>query len=93
MKLLSQITQVLTSVGDTLSGDKPTEEFRDMVSLSGGNRVMLVVLLVVYLVLLLLVGKWLWNNVLCKTVTIVKPMPNVLTLLGLVILLELVLPC
>lgn len=69
------------------------EGFRDVVTLSGGNRLMLLVLLVVYLVLLLLVGKWLWNNVLCKTVTIVKPMPNVITLLGLVILLELVLPC
>ena len=69
------------------------EGFRDVVTLSGGNRLMLLVLLVVYLVLLLVVGKWLWNNVLCKTVTIVKPMPNVLTLLGLVILLELVLPC
>ena len=74
----------------TITGE---EGFRDVVTLSGGNRLMLLVLLVVYLVLLLLVGKWLWNNVLCKTVTIVKPMPNVLTLLGLVILLELVLPC
>ena len=74
----------------TVTGE---EGFRDVVTLSGGNRFMLLVLLVVYLVLLLLVGKWLWNNVLCKTVTIVKPMPNVLTLLGLVILLELVLPC
>ena len=69
-----------------------TENFTDLNALSGGNRVMLVVLLVLYLVLILLVGKWLWNNVLCKTVTIVKPMPNVLTLLGLVILLELILP-
>lgn len=74
----------------TVTGE---EGFRDVVTLSGGNRFMLLVLLVVYLVLLLLVGKWLWNNVLCRTVTIVKPMPNVLTLLGLVILLELVLPC
>ena len=72
--------------------DRAPENFTDLNALSGGNRVMLLVLLVLYLVLILLVGKWLWNNVLCKTVTIVKPMPNVLTLLGLVILLELILP-
>jgi hypothetical protein len=77
----------------TVTGTGTGDGFRDVVTLSGGNRLMLLVLLVVYLVLLLLVGKWLWNNVLCRTVTIVKPMPDVITLLGLVILLELVLPC
>ena len=87
MKLLNLIKEIIDSTNTS------SESFRDVVSLSGGNRVTLVILLVVYLVLLLVVGKWLWNNVLCRTVTIVKPMPNVLTLLGLVILLELVLPC
>ena len=86
MKPISQTIQAIVN-GVT------KERFNDMASLSGGNKVMLVVLLVVYLLLILLVGKWLWNNVLCKTVTFAKPMPNVLTLLGLVILLELVLPC
>jgi len=89
MKPISQTIQAIVN-GVTGTG---TERFNDMTSLSGGNKVMLVVLLVVYLLLILLVGKWLWNNVLCKTVTFAKPMPNVLTLLGLVILLELVLPC
>ena len=88
MKAVSYTLQAILS---TATGS--TDRFSDMVSLSGGNKVMLVVLLVVYLLLILLVGKWLWNNVLCKTVTFAKPMPNVLTLLGLVILLELVLPC
>lgn len=87
MKPISQTIQAI------VNGVTGKESFNDMTSLSGGNKVMLVVLLVVYLLLILLVGKWLWNNVLCKTVTFAKPMPNVLTLLGLVILLELVLPC
>jgi hypothetical protein len=87
MKLINNIANLLNNVRGN------SNAFTDVHSLSGGNRLMLVLLLVVYLVLLLIVGKWLWNNVLCKTVTIVKPMPNVLTLLGLVILLELVLPC
>ena len=91
MKLIQGIANAVNDVLSTATGS--TDRFSDMVSLSGGNKVMLVVLLVVYLLLILLVGKWLWNNVLCKTVTFAKPMPNVLTLLGLVILLELVLPC
>lgn len=92
MKLFDLLRQIADSTNSNVHPES-SESFRDVVSLSGGNRVTLVILLVVYLVLLLVVGKWLWNNVLCRTVTIVKPMPNVLTLLGLVILLELVLPC
>ena len=86
MKIISNFTNLMSS----LTG---SEQFTDAIGMSGANRLTLFIVLVVYLVLLLLVGKWLWNNVLCKTVTIVKPMPNVLTLLGLVILLELILPC
>lgn len=48
-----------------------------------------VVILVVYILLILLVGKYLWNNVLCKAVTVVKPLPNVWHFLGLVLLLHL----
>lgn len=87
---MKPISQTLEAVINTIRG---REDFNDMTALSGGNKLMLLILLVVYLVLLLAVGKWLWNNVLCRTVTFVKPMPDVLTLLGLVILLELVLPC
>lgn len=58
------------------------------------RREMLVglVVMVIYVVLLLLVGVWLYNNVLCKTLTVVKPLPNVWHLLGLVVLLDLMLP-
>ena len=81
------------AVADVVAGNQSNNGFRDVAGLGGGDRMMTLVVLVVYLVLLLLVGKWLWNNVLCKVVTIVKPMPDVLTLLGLVLVLELVLPC
>lgn len=45
-----------------------------------------IVVLVVYILLVLLLGKYLWNNVLCKAVTVVKPLPNVWHFLGLVLL-------
>jgi uncharacterized membrane protein (DUF485 family) len=92
MKPISTTVELLV---DVMSGSNHhhSESFRDMVTLSGGNRLLLLIMLVVYLLLILMIGKWLWNNVLCRTITIAKPMPNVLTLLGLVILLELILPC
>ena len=90
---MKMIFDSAVAVADAVAGNQSNNGFRDVAGLSGGNRMMALVVLVVYLVLLLLVGKWLWNNVLCKVVTIVKPMPDVLTLLGLVLVLELVLPC
>ena len=41
------------------------------------------------LIVLLLLGKYLWNNYLTKVVTIVKPVDSVLDLLALSILLNL----
>ena len=69
----------------------PSESFTDVNS-NGGNLMVALLVLTIYLVLLLLVTKWLWNNVLCKVVTVVKPLPDIFTTLGLVIVLSLVLP-
>ena len=49
-----------------------------------------VVILVVYILLVLLLGKYLWNNVLCKAVSVVKPLQDVWHFLGLVVLFMLV---
>jgi len=86
---MMMIKEAVQGVVDAVGGD----EFRNVSSVGGGNRMVTLIVLVLYLVLLLLVGKWLWNNILCKVVTFCKPMPDVYTLLGLVVLLELVLPC
>lgn len=48
--------------------------------------------IVVHIALVLLVGKWLWDNVATKLFTICKPMPNVWYLVGLVVLLDLIYP-
>ena len=44
----------------------------------------------VSLLLLLVVGKYLWNNVLVKIVDIVKPVKSVWQLLGFVVLVKLI---
>ena len=41
------------------------------------------------LIIILLVGEYLWNKILCKLVTVVKPVTSIWQLLGLMILLNL----
>jgi sterol desaturase/sphingolipid hydroxylase (fatty acid hydroxylase superfamily) len=56
------------------------------------SRVMVVVFALVVLFLILFVGKFLWNKVGCKYVSIIKPVPSVVELLALILLFDLVLP-
>lgn len=48
--------------------------------------------LLLWLAILLVVAQYLWNEVLCKLTTIVKPVTSVFQILGLVILLQIVYP-
>ena len=67
------------------------DNFYDMM---GGKRITLgmMVGLILWILLVLIIGKWLWNNVLCQLTTVCKPMPNVLYLIGLIILLDIIRP-
>lgn len=56
------------------------------------NMLALLVMLIVYFVLVLLVGKYLWNECLCKVVTICKPINNVFTLLGVILIIDMLHP-
>jgi hypothetical protein len=56
------------------------------------NMLALLVMLIVYFVLVLLVGKYLWNECLCKVVTICKPINNVFTLLGVIFIIDMLHP-
>ena len=48
--------------------------------------------ILLWLAVLLLVAQYLWNSVLVKLVTVVKPATSIFQLLGLVVLLEILLP-
>jgi hypothetical protein len=56
------------------------------------NIFVLLVMVVIYFVLVLLVGKYLWNECLCKVVTICKPINNVFTLLGVILIVDMLHP-
>ena len=49
-------------------------------------------LIVAWIVLIIWVGKYLWNNVLSRVVTVVKPMDNLWQMFGLMILIGILFP-
>ena len=52
----------------------------------------MLIVLILWLAILLLVSKFIWNEVLVKLVTVVKPATSVIQLFALFILLEIMLP-
>tara|TARA_Y100000996_G_C22257363_1_gene534388 strand:+ start:62 stop:337 length:276 start_codon:yes stop_codon:yes gene_type:complete len=87
---------VLTAAANNLLKNKSfVEKFNNKTGNSDNNygqMIVLLIILVIWIVLVLLVGKYLWNECLCKVVTICKPMDNVFTFIGLVILFDMLLP-
>lgn len=67
------------------------DNFSDVAYRNNVTFVNLIVLVLV-LVVILMAGKWLWNNVACKLVTVLKPVDTVWHLLGFIVLLDLVSP-
>jgi hypothetical protein len=56
------------------------------------NYLAMLLAILLWLAVLLLVAQYLWNGVLVKLVTVVKPVTSVFQLLGLVILMEILMP-
>ena len=71
-----------------LNGGKTREGF----NYDHNNFLAMLLTLLLWLAILLFVSKFLWNEVLVKLVTVVKPATSVVQILGLVILLEIMLP-
>ena len=56
------------------------------------NMMVSLIVFTIYLILVLLVGKYLWNECLCKVITVCKPVQDIFTLLGVVLLVDLIHP-
>ena len=56
------------------------------------NMLALLVMLIVYFVLVLLVGKYLWNECLCKVLTICKPTDDLFVIFGIILLFDILHP-
>lgn len=51
-----------------------------------------ILLFIVVFIVVLLIGKYLWNEVGAKYITILKPIPSVVELLGIMVLVGLIFP-
>ena len=90
MVVLSSLRNVVnTGVEAVVNGNN--ESFEDIAT-RNGVTVAAVVFLVLLLTLVLVLGKWLWNDYAVKYVTVFKPVTSVWQLLGLMVALDLVLP-
>ena len=56
------------------------------------NPLTAAVLIVAWIILVLWLGKYLWNNVLSRVVTVVKPMDNLWQMFGLMVLTGILFP-
>ena len=65
---------------------------RENFNYNNNNFLAMLLALLLWLAILLFVSKFLWNEVLVKLVTVVKPATSVIQILGLVILLEIMIP-
>jgi hypothetical protein len=50
------------------------------------------IVIAVWLVLFLMIGKWLWNNVAVKVTTFLKPLTSIWQLLALAVLVDMIRP-
>ncbi len=51
-----------------------------------------IITLILWIIILLLLSKYLWNEVLCKIVSFTKPVSSVFQIIGLVVLLQILMP-
>jgi len=56
---------------------------------NGANALAAFIVLIIYIIIILFIGKFLWNEVLCRLLSIAKPADNIWQILGLAILLNL----
>jgi len=81
------LCQAFGNIVEKFISNKHTERFTD-----SSPSVATIIAVVLYVLLVLFVGKWLWNETLCKVVAVVKPMPSLLHFIGLLLLLDILHP-
>jgi hypothetical protein len=84
MRAVETFVKMGTSMMDAMSGHESFSNVMQKNELTTSD----VVILVIYLVLLIIFGKYLWNEVACKHVTVLKPLSSVWQLLGLSLLVQ-----
>ena len=79
-----------TSVKEALKSQNTNEGMNGVSSWNGSEALASFIVLVIIIIFILIIGKFLWNVVLCKLITIAKPADSIWQILGLSILLNLI---
>lgn len=66
------------------------EGMNGVTSWNGSEALAAFIVLIIYVIFILIIGKFLWNEVLCKIVSIAKPASSIWQILGLAILFNLI---
>ncbi len=85
MRAVETFVKMGTSIMDSMSGRESFSNAMMKNELTSSD----IILLFVYIAVILMFGKYLWNEVACKYVTVVKPLSSVWQLIGLSILVQL----
>lgn len=87
MTVLEKLVKMVTTSVDTITGDS-SESFQNVMTKNELTMTDIVVVLL-YLLIVFMFGKYLWNKVACSHVTVLKPLTSVWQLLGLSLLVQL----
>lgn len=78
------------AIKEALTNEKTTEGMNGVSSWNGSEALAAFIVLIIIIIFILIIGKFLWNVVLCKLLTIAKPADSIWQILGLTILLNLI---
>jgi len=78
-----------TAMNSALSGNTK-EGMNGVTSWNGSEALAAFIVMIIIILFILIIGKFLWNVVLCRLLTIAKPADSIWQILGLAILLNLI---
>jgi len=78
-----------TALNSALSGNTK-EGMNGISSWNGSEALAAFIVMIIIILFILIIGKFLWNVVLCRLLTIAKPADSIWQILGLAILLNLI---
>jgi hypothetical protein len=78
------------AIKEALTNQNTNEGMNGVSSWNGSEALASFIVLIIIILFILIIGKFLWNVVLCKLLTIAKPAESIWQILGLSILLNLI---
>ena len=78
-----------TAIKEALTNGNTKEGMNGISAWNGSEALATFIVMIIIILFILIIGKFLWNVVLCKLLTIAKPADSIWQILGLAILLNL----